>query len=77
MEVTIKLPGALKNKGIDYNEIFKCEDDTTLAVFLGSLNVNAKEIKELVIIVNGKLANKKLVLKDGDELIILSPITGG
>ncbi len=77
MKVTIKFPGALKHKGIDYDDVIESEDDTTLAEFLGSLNLNAEEIKEVVVIVNGKLANKKLTLKEGDEIIILSPIAGG
>ncbi len=77
MKVTIKFPGALKHKGIDYDQIIESKDDITLAEFLGSLSLNAEEIKELVVIVNGKLAKKKLILKEGDEIIFLTPLVGG
>ncbi len=77
MKVIIKLPGELKHKGIDYNQVVETQEEITLVRFLELLNLKQEEIRNLVVIVNGKLARKKLVLKDGDEIIFLTPLTGG
>lgn len=77
MKVMIKFPGALIHKGIAYDEIVETIDNITIREFLESQNLNNEDIKDLVIIVNGKLAYEKLTLHEGDEIIILSPIAGG
>jgi len=77
MKVMIKFPGPLIHEGIAYDEIVETKDNITSGEFLESLNLNDEEIKDLVVIVNGKLTKKKLILKEGDEIIFLTPLRGG
>lgn len=39
--------------------------------------VSQKDIEACIVIVNGIQTNKKAQLKDGDEVMILSPVCGG
>ncbi len=49
--------------------------DATLSAMLQQLNISEK--KDLVIIANGKRADKNYILKDDDEITIFPPVDGG
>ncbi len=40
-------------------------------------NITRREAKDLVLLVNGKPAGRRSRLKDGDEVVFLSPAGGG
>jgi len=37
----------------------------------------AKDIDGCIVVVNGKQLNKKVAIKDGDEVMLMSPVCGG
>ena len=42
-----------------------------------AVKVTAKDIEGCIILVNGKAAKKNSPLKDGDEVMLMSPVCGG
>jgi len=42
-----------------------------------STRITAKDIDGCIILVNGKAAKKNSPLKDGDEVMLMSPVCGG
>ena len=39
--------------------------------------ITAKDIDGCIVVINGKQSNKKASLKDGDKVMLLSPVWGG
>ena len=39
--------------------------------------ITAKDIDGCIVVINGKQANKKAKLKDGDKVMLMSPVCGG
>ena len=39
--------------------------------------ISAKDIDGCIVVVNGVQTNKKAALKDGDEVMLMSPVCGG
>lgn len=80
--VTVKYFGApLANLGPEANKL-KLHPNTTVAQLLHLISQGMKEKDKRLLsmtscMVNGSLVAKQHVLKDGDEVYILYPISGG
>ena len=75
--ITVKFFGLLRlDHGI---RTLQLEAETMAQVFshLESLGIPRRELKGCVVFLNGSPANKRSVLKDGDQVIFMSPVAGG
>lgn len=75
--ITVKLYGLLRiDSGIKER---KMEAGSMKDVFrdLGEAGISQTELAGCVILVNGKAANKRSKLQDGDVVQLLSPVAGG
>ena len=75
--ITVRLYGLLRiDSGIRERQI---EAATVNDVFrdLMALGIHRKDLNGCVILVNGKNANKRSVLHDGDVVQLMSPVAGG
>jgi len=80
MIIEVKIYGNLSHYVSVQNNILqgnKCDipEGTTVGQFLEMLNLPRQ--LPLILLVNGKHANRENVLKDGDMLHMLPPMTGG
>lgn len=74
--ITVRVFGLLRlDSGISWLEL----EGGTVGEILERLPeaLDKKKIGRYTLLVNGKPANVKTGLKDGDELYILSPVAGG
>ena len=75
--ITVKLYGLLRiESGIKQ----KCLEAATVKEVLLQLadyGIPAKKLDGCIIIVNGTSANKRSKLKDGDTVVLRSPVAGG
>ena len=75
--ITVKLYGLLRlNSCIKEKEL---EATTVKAALeqLASLGIDRRELRSCVILVNGKSANQRSKLTDGDTVVLMSPVAGG
>ena len=75
--ITVRLYGLLRiDSGIKERKI---EAGSIKDVWhdLISQGISEKELKSCLILVNGKAANKRSILKDGDVVQLMSPVAGG
>ena len=75
--ITVKLYGLLRiESGIKERKI---EAGSMKEVFQGltALGISRKDLTGCVILVNGKPANKRHTLHDGDTVTLMSPVAGG
>ena len=75
--ITVKLYGLLRiESGIKHRQL---EARSVKAVLdaLADCGIDHKELNGCVILVNGKSANKRSKLEDGDEVVLMSPVAGG
>ena len=75
--ITVKLYGLLRiDSGIRERRM---EADGMQAVFreLAALGIPPGELKGCIILVNGKNANRRSKLHDGDVVQLLPPVAGG
>ena len=75
--ITVRLYGLLRiDSGIKERKIeATCIKDVWRD--LTRQGISEKELKGCLILVNGKSANKRSTLKDGDVVQLLSPVAGG
>lgn len=74
--ITVRAFGLLRlNSGISHLEMEGKSVGEVLSALPGFLD--EKEIKNCVVLVNGKTASRRTKLKDGDEISLLSPVAGG
>ena len=75
--ITVKLFGLLRiESGIREKHL----DAATVAEILGLLadcGIPGKDLEGCIILVNGKSANKRSKLTDGDTVVLMSPVAGG
>ena len=75
--ITVKLYGLLRiESGIKEQQL----DAGTVKEVLEQLalrGLDRKELNSCVILVNGNSANRKHKLKDGDTVVLMSPVAGG
>ncbi|MEW6117636.1 MAG: MoaD/ThiS family protein [Nitrospirota bacterium] len=74
MKVIVKLFATLRNYGPEYQEI-EIPENTLLEEVIKQLDLPEK--LPLLKIVNGKFADIKQPLKQGDEIALFPPIAGG
>lgn len=75
--ITVKLYGLLRlDSGIKERTL---EADKVSGIFtaLARLGIDRKTLEGSVILVNGKPAKKRAILKDGDVVQLLPPVAGG
>ena len=75
--ITVKLYGLLRiESGIKAKQL---EAGTVKDVLetLSCCGIDRKELNGCVILVNGKNANKRSKLTDGDTVVLMSPVAGG
>ena len=75
--ITVKLYGLLRiESGIREKRL----DASTIKEVLDTLadcGIPGKDLSGCVILVNGKIANKRSKLADGDTVVLMSPVAGG
>ena len=75
--ITVKLYGLLRiESGIKEKQL----EAATVKEVLDSLTacgIPAKDLRGCVILINGKSANKRSKLTDGDTVVLMSPVAGG
>ena len=75
--ITVKLYGLLRiESGIKEQQL----DAKTVNEVLDALaahGISPNELKGCVILINGSSANKRSKLKDGDTVVLMSPVAGG
>ena len=75
--ITVKLYGLLRlDSGIKEKQL----EASTVKKVLESLvdcGIPRKDLNGCVILVNGSSANKRGKLKDGDTVVLMSPVAGG
>ena len=75
--ITVKLYGLLR---LDYGIKEKQLEASAVKEALDALadcGIPRKELNGCVILVNGKSANKRNKLTDGDTVVLMSPVAGG
>lgn len=73
--VKVKLFGVARLKtGVSE---FEADIDTMDELKNSVLGMTKREVKDLVILVNGKSVGRWYKFKDGDEIVMLSPAGGG
>ena len=75
--ITVKLYGLLRiESGIKEKQL---EAATVAEVFdaLAECGIPRRELKGCVILLDGKSASKRTKLKNGDTVILMSPVAGG
>ena len=75
--ITVKLYGLLRiESGIKEKQL---DSESVKAVLdaLADLGIPRKELDGCVILVNGKQANKRSKLSNGDTVVLMSPVAGG
>ena len=75
--ITVKLYGQLRiESGIKQKQLEAASVQQVLDA-LCALGITPKELKACVILVNGIPAAKRSKLKDGDTVVLMSPVAGG
>ena len=75
--ITVRLYGLLRiESGIKEKKLEAANVKEVLEQ-LEECGIPAKELDGCVIIVNGKTANKRRKLADGDAVVLMSPVAGG
>ena len=75
--ITVKLYGLLRiESGIKEKQL---EAVTMKEVLdqLAACGIDRRDLNGCVILVNGKTANKRSKLTDGDTVVLMSPVAGG
>ena len=75
--ITVKLYGLLRiESGIKEKQL----DAATVKEVLEQLEgcgIDCKDLNSCIVLVNGSSANKRSKLKDGDAVVLMSPVAGG
>ena len=75
--ITVKLYGLLRiESGIKERKI-EAGSMKEIFQYLTNLGISRKDLTGCVILVNGKPANKRHTLHDGDTVTLMSPVAGG
>ena len=75
--ITVKLYGLLRiESGIKEKRLEAATVKEVLNLLAGC-GIDRKNLEGSVILVNGKSANKRSKLTDGDTVVLMSPVAGG
>lgn len=75
--ITVKLYGLLRiESGIKQKQL-ESRSVKEILVFLTDCGIPKKDLDGCVILVNGNSASKRSKLRDGDTVVLMSPVAGG
>ena len=75
--ITVKLYGLLRiESGIKEKQL-EAASVKELFEFLTDCGIDRKDLNGCIILVNGKSANRRSKLTDGDTVVLMSPVAGG
>ena len=75
--ITVKLYGLLRiDSGIKEKQL-EAETVKEVLRYLEDCGIDRKALSSCVILVNGKNANRRSKLTDGDTVVLMSPVAGG
>ena len=75
--ITVKLYGLLRiESGIRERQLEAATVKEVLDILADS-GIDRRDLHGCVIFVNGKTANKRSKLTDGDRVVLMSPVAGG
>ena len=75
--ITVKLYGLLRiESGIRQKQL-EAESVQQVLDVLCALGISQKDLKGCTILINGGSATKRSKLKDGDTVVLMSPVAGG
>ena len=75
--ITVKLYGLLRiESGIKQKQL-EAESVQQVLDALCAVGISQKDLKGCTILVNGNSAAKRSKLKDGDTVVLMSPVAGG
>ena len=75
--ITVKLYGLLRiESGIKEKQLDSATVNDVLEQLAG-YGIDRKDLNGCVLFVNGKNANKRTKLTDGDTVVLMSPVAGG
>ena len=75
--ITVKLYGLLRiESGIKERQLEAWTVKEVLA-FLAECGIDKRDLEGCLILVNGAAARKQTKLKDGDLVVLMSPVAGG
>ena len=75
--ITVKLYGLLRiESGIKEKQLEAATVKEVLDLLAGC-GIDRKNLEGSVILINGKSANKRSKLTDGDAVVLMSPVAGG
>ena len=75
--ITVKLYGLLRIESGIKEKHLEAASVKEILDFLINCGIDRKELDGCVILVNGKSANKRSKLTDGDTVVLMSPVAGG
>jgi len=75
--ITVKLYGLLRIESGIKSKQLEARTAGDVLDALASCGIPKKDLLGCVILVNGRSANKKSKLTDGDTVILMSPVAGG
>ena len=75
--ITVKLYGLLRIESRIREKRVSAATVKEVLEFLAECGMDRKDLEGSVILVNGKNANKRSKLKDGDTVVLMSPVAGG
>ena len=75
--ITVKLYGLLRlDSGIKEQQL-ECETVKEVLQCLAGCGISQKDLDSCIILVNGKSANRRRKLTNGDTVVLMSPVAGG
>ena len=75
--ITVKLYGLLRVESGIREKSLEAETVKEVLEDLRTCGIPKRDLDGCVILINGKSANKRSKLTDGDTVILMSPIAGG
>ena len=75
--ITVKLYGLLRIESGIKEQRLEAATFREVLEALEKAGISKKELHSCIILVNGKSANKRSKLTDGDTVVLMSPVAGG
>lgn len=75
--ITVKLYGLLRIESGIKEKVMEAVSVKEVLENLAACGIPDKDLSGCVILINSKNANKRSKLKDGDTVVLMSPVAGG
>jgi len=75
--ITVKLYGLLRIESGIRERTLEATAVKEVLEHLAGCGISRKDLNGCVILVNGKSANKRSKLNDGDTVVLMTPVAGG